>query len=331
MAPFISKISSSVIGGISGIGGKKKTPKIVIPPGTAISEFVLFGGSGGTATTGTIAVPGAITQIVVAGTGAGGAGGSTITRAGGGAASNVRGNTFPASGITSLYYSVAGDAPSGTNGGDTFLKINGAGGSDLIRLVGGQSGNNPGAGGPAVGGGPNAVAGGNGAPSTPRYSTGSPGGTAPQPFGCGGGGGGGGDHNNGVPGYSGGSGGPSNTTPISGSLLTRKGVGPAPNTWSFFTGTNPGGGGGGPGPGSVGAVAPNGGSVAYSGGGIGGTTNGFTGSGGGGGAGAGIRFDDPSDPTNNTRSFGGGGGATGVLGNTGGAGGRGILVVQLLT
>ena len=41
---------------------------------------------------------------------------------GGGAASNLEGNTFPIPGnsITSIYYSVGG-----SNGADTFIKING--------------------------------------------------------------------------------------------------------------------------------------------------------------------------------------------------------------
>jgi hypothetical protein len=295
-------------------------------------EYVLFGPS-----TGTIDVPSSITTIKIAGVAAGGACGPG-KGGGGGGASNIRGNTFPASGVTSIYYSIGGDATTaGGAGADTFVKSNGAGGADIIRLVGGGTGAGPswpnpsvaGAGGPVTGGGPNAIAGTPGGVGAGRYATG---GAAPAATagGTAGGGGGGGDADNGLAGYAGGAGGSSDTAPIYPSVISTISIGPAPSTWSFKNGSTTGGSGGPGSPGVSGSIAPDGGSVSYSTGGQGGTANPFTGAGGGGGAGAGIVFNDPANPTQNGKAFGGGGGGVGSGGSNSGAGGRGLLVIQLL-
>lgn len=295
-------------------------------------EYVLFGPSSGT-----ITVPSSITTIKIAGVASGGACGPG-KGGGGGGASNIRGNTFPASGVTSIYYSIGGDTTTaGSAGADTFVKSNGAGGADIIRLVGGGTGGGPswpspstsGTGGPATGGGPNAIAGTPGGAGAGRYAVG---GTAPAATagGTAGGGGGGGDADNGLAGYAGGPGGSSDTAPIYPSIISTISVGPAPSTWSFKNGSTTGGAGAPGSPGVSGTVAGNGGDVSYSTGGQGGTASPFTGAGGGGGAGAGIVFNDPSNPTQNGKAFGGGGGGVGSGGSNSGAGGRGLLVIQLL-
>jgi hypothetical protein len=306
MSPLLSRLGSSNFGFNKKKGGRSSP-----------EEYVLFGG-----TSGTILVPSSITSIKIAGSG-GGANGNTAPGSpdwnsgygGGGGASNIVGNSFPVSGVTALYYSV------GNSGEDTFIKANSSGGTDIIRLVGssGQTGA------PATGGGPNAVAGGNGGAEVARYSNGSSGLASPSPGGCGGGGGGGSITNNGEPGTAGGAGGAFTANP---NALIKLGSGPAPNTWSF--GTTP-----------VSTVitplgsGSQGQSFSYAFGGRSFANSGSAGSGRGGGAGVGLLYSDPSSPENG-QYFGGGGGGDGTA--YGGAfpsvnarqGGKGILVIQLL-
>ena len=308
MAPFFTGFTRA----IGGAGFGKRAGG-----GSRPEEYVLFGG-----TSGTILVPSSIASIKIAGSG-GGANGNTPPSSpnwnsgygGGGAASNIVGNSFPVSGVTALYYSV------GNSGEDTFIKANSSGGIDIIRLVGssGQTGA------PATGGGPNAVAGGNGGAEVVRYSNGNPGLASPSPGGCGGGGSGGSITGNGEPGLAGGAGGTFTGNP---NALTRLGAGPAPNTWSFGTSpvstvSQPSGSG------------SQGESFSYAFGGRSFSNLPAAGSGRGGGAGVGLLYSDPSSPENG-QYFGGGGGGDGTA--YGGAypsvnarqGGKGILVIQLL-
>ena len=309
MAPFFTGITRA----IGGAGFGKRAGG-----GSRPEEYVLFGG-----TSGTILVPSSIASIKIAGSG-GGANGNTPTAAGpefisgyggGGAASNIVGNSFPVSGVTALYYSV------GNSGEDTFIKANSSGGIDIIRLVGssGQTGA------PATGGGPNAVAGGNGGAEVVRYNSGNTGLASPSPGGCGGGGSGGSITANEVPGTAGGAGVAFTANP---NALVRLGSGPAPNTWSFGTSpvstvSQPGGSG------------SQGESFSYAFGGRSFSNLPQAGSGRGGGAGVGLLYSDPSSPENG-QYFGGGGGGDGTA--YGGAypsvnarqGGKGILVIQLL-
>lgn len=281
-------------------------------------EYVLFGG-----TTGTITIPATTSSIKIAGSGGGAPGvaagpaGFGGEAGGGGAASNIVGNTYTMAslpGVTSLYYSV------GASGADTFVKQNTSGGADIIRLVAGSGTT----GGPVTGGGSNAVAGGSGGAQSVRYGSGSNGGAAPAPGGCGGGGGGGGITNNGQPGTSGGAGG----SFTGGSAIQRLGSGPAPNSWSFNT--NP-----------VNTTSlplsatTQGQNLSYAYGGVSYIDAAAQGAGRGGGAGVGIQYNDPTSPENGNY-FGGGGGGDGSNGGAGAypstnarQGGKGILVIQL--
>ena len=303
MAPFFTGITR----GLGGFGfGKSVGPK----------EYVLFGG-----TSGTIIVPSTATTVKIAGCG-GGDNGSTSPgpifggcAGSGGAASNIVGNTYPLSGVTSLYYQVGDSAQ------DTFVKQNSSGGADIIRLVAGSGLT----GGPATGGGPNAVAGGNGGPAPGRYGSGVSGGASPSPGGCGGGGSGGGFTNNGMPGTPGGSGGAFTGNP---NAITKLGVGPAPNSWSFSNVpvTSPS---------VLASGTTQGTSFSYAFGGISYIDGPGGGGGRGGSAGVGIQYVDPSSPENGNY-FGGGGGGNGYPGGAGAypstnarQGGKGILVIQL--
>ena len=299
------------------------------------TEYVFFGGTG-SSTTGTLSDLSGYTTIMVAGVGSGGDGNPSHPGAccpgrggGGGGAANIRGNSFPVpgNGITSIYYQVGG-----SNGADTFIQINGPGGTDLIRFRGGtpNTGDVAGSGGPATGGGPNCVAGGNAAAGVGRYSNGS---SAPAATNAAAGGGGsGGAVNNGQPGTTGGSGGPSNFTPIAPTIITTTAIGPAPTTWSIGpAGPHAGGGGGyGSTSGTTNGTDAGDKSWAEGGGGAGVPAGPGSGNLGSGGAGAGILWADPSDPTNNGKFFGGGGGAIGASNNPiDGRGGKGFLIVQL--
>lgn len=297
-------------------------------------EYVFFGGTG-TPTTGTLSNLSGYTTIKVAGVGAGGDGNPSTPGgccpgrgAGGGAAANIRGNSFPVpgNGITSIYYQVGG-----SNGADTFIQINGPGGTDLIRFRGGSpnSGDVGGAGGPATGGGTNCVSGGGGASGAARYGTGPAAGGVTNA--AAGGGGAGGAVDNFQPGTTGGAGGPSNFTPIAPAVITTAFFGPAPTTWSIGPAGPHAGGAGGYGSTSNTTNGTNAGDVSWAegGGGAGIYTPPLSGAPGAGGAGAGIRWTDPSDPTNNGKFFGGGGG--GLAGNVleDGRGGKGFLIIQL--
>jgi hypothetical protein len=300
MAPFFTGITR----GIGGIGFGKRGGGVPEP-----KEYVFFGG-----TSGTILVASSITSIKIAGSG-GGANGNIGGYGGGGAASNIVGNSFPVSGVTALYYSV------GNSGEDTFIKANSSGGIDIIRLVGGSGQT----GAPATGGGPNAIAGGSGGASVGRYIDGNPGLASPSPGGCGGGGGGGSITDNGQPGTSGGAGGAFTANP---NALIKLGSGPAPNTWSF--GTTP----------VSTVITPRGSgsqgqSFSYAFGGRSFADTPVAGAGRGGGAGVGLLYSDPSSPENG-KYFGGGGGGDGApYGEefpsvNARQGGKGILVIQLL-
>ena len=307
---------------------------------TAITsqEYVLFGGNL-TNTTGTLSNLSGYANIKVAGVGAGGDGSVAFpgaccpgTAGGGGAAANIRGNSFPIPGnsISSIYYQVGGTGTSS----DTFVQINGPGGTDLIRFRAGGAGSTggAGAGGAATGGGPNCIAGSPGGGIAARFSNGQAG--TPSTGACGGGGGAGGAIDNGQPGTFGGTGGSSNFGPIAPAVIATIGTGPAPTTWSIGPSSVSGGTGG------YGSTA--------------GTCNGYPGTAvewayggdsagcmppgsggyGAGGAGAGIRWTDPSDPTNNGKAFGGGGGGVGSSLNpvphpTFQRGGKGFLIIQL--
>lgn len=304
------------------------------------AEYVIFGGDL-VSTTGTLTNLSGYANIRVAGVGAGGDGSVTFpggccpgTAGGGGAAANIRGNTFPIAGnsISSIYYQVGGNGTSA----DTFIQINGPGGADLIRFRAGTPGTTAGAGsgGPAAGGGPNCIAGSPGGGIAGRFSNGIAG--SPSTGACAGGGGAGGAVDNGQPGTLGGPGGNSDFGPIAPQVITRLGVGPAPNTWSIGPSSLSGGAGG---RGSTAGTSngTNGGDVLWA---YGGNCASFMppGSGGygAGGAGAGIRWTDPSNPTHNGRAFGGGGGGVGnsavpLPSPTFQRGGRGFLIIQLLT
>jgi len=281
----------------------------------AVYEYVFFGG-----TTGTITVPNIVTTLKVAGCG-GGANGVAAGPAGlggeaggGGAASNIVGNTYSLAGITSIYYSV------GNAGQDTFVKQNDSSGADIIRLSAGSGTS----GGPAAGGGPNAVAGGAGGAQVARFGSGSPGSSSPSPGGCGGGGGGGGASDNGQPGRSGGAGGPFSANP---NAIQTFASGPAPSFWSFRTTPVP--------TSSTDLSAETQGqNFAYAHGGVSYVNAPGSGGGRGGGAGVGIQYNDPSSPENGNY-FGGGGGSDGCPAGAGAYpsvnarhGGKGILVLQ---
>jgi hypothetical protein len=303
------------------------------------AEYVIFGGDSAP-TTGTLTDLSGYTTIKIGGVAAGGNGTPNHpggccpgTGAGGGGAANIRGNSFPVPGnsISSIYYEVGGTGTSG----DTYVKINGPSGTDLIRFVAGSPNPNQtaGAGGPSAGGGPNCIAGSPGAPGADRYGNGpaagpsSDGGTA-------GGGGSGGAVDNFRPGTTGGSGGSSSFSFSAPTLMTTIGTGPAPTTWSIGPGGPHAGGGGGYGSTSNTTNGTNAGSVLWAEGGGGSGVYAPPGSGnpGSGGAGAGIRWNDPSNPTNNGKFFGGGGGGLGSSVNPqNGKGGKGFLIIQLLT
>lgn len=333
MAPFFTGLS----GALSGQGGFGFSRRKNFFAGIIPKEYVFFGTTG-SSTTGTLLNLSGYTTITVAGVGAGGDGNPTSPGAccpgrggGGGAAANIRGNSFPVpgNGITSIYYSVGG-----SNGADTFIQINGPGGTDLIRFRGGSpnTGQTAGSGGPNVGGGPNCVSGGAGGGGGARYAGGGPAGGVTNA--CAGGGGSGGAVDNGQPGTTGGSGGPSNFTPIAPTVVTTTAFGPAPTTWSIGPAGPHAGGGGGYGSTAGTTNGTNAGDVSWAEGGGGGGAPASPGSGelGSGGAGAGIRWTDPSDPTNNGKFFGGGGGALGatsLLNPLDGKGGKGFLIIQL--
>lgn len=291
------------------------------------TEYVFFGDTG-TTTAGSLTGLGDYSSIKVAGTGAGGSGDTVgyAAGAGGGAASNVVGEAFsvPGNGITSIYYEVGG-----TDGEDTFVQINGPGGTDLIRFSGGTPGaSGGGAGGTATGGGTNCVAGTAGASNASRYNAGPP--AVANPNGCAGGGGAGGGVNNGQPGTVGGTGGASALTAT---VITTNSSGPAPTTWSISSGPNAGGAGG------YGSTAGNTNGTnagdalwAQGGGGAGVQASPLGGNHGAGGAGAGVKWVDPSDSTNNGKLFGGGGGNYGApqpSEPTDAQGGKGFLIIQL--
>ena len=306
--------------------------KIKISSPLSFREYVFFGGTE-SSTTGTLSDLSSFTTIKVAGVGAGGNGspnhpGSCCPGrgAGGGAAANLIGNSFPISdnGITSIYYEVGG-----SDGQDTFIQINGPGGTDLIRFHGGSPNPNQtgGAGGPASGGGPNCVAGGAGAPGAGRYGSGPP--ASPVTNAAAGGGGAGGAVNDGQPGTVGGTGGSSDFTPIASQIITTIF---SSRTWSIGPAGPHAGGGGGYGSTANTTNGIDAGDVSWAEGGGGGGVFAPGGSGnpGAGGAGAGIRWTDPSDPTNNGKFFGGGGGAKGNFNNPeDGRGGKGFLIIQL--
>lgn len=288
--------------------------------------------------TGTIADIGNFESIKIAGGGGGGISGTTQTSpvptiwngggAGAGATTNLVGETFPipGNGITSIYYQVAGK----NSGIDTFVQINGPGGTDLIRFNAGNNGSvqTGGAAPTTTGAGPNAVAGTAGRTGGNRQA-GEPPGADAATNGAAGGGGGGGLTNDNQPGINGGDGGPS-SFPNAPNFITTLGIGPGPGTWSI-PGASITGGIGGVGP------PPYGGGV--QGEDIGTAEAGNTppgagevGLGGGGGAGAGIGWSDPSDPSVDGTRFCGGGGGPGSgslpIGDTG-DGGAGFLIIQL--
>ena len=129
MAPFRSTLSRSV-GKLLGVYRERDSSlrgftqeSRSIAPGPILAEYVFFG-----ATSGTLSVPGETTQLEIAGV-AGGGGGKTQdypgggwNSAGGGAGSNIRGNVFPLGGVSTIYYSVSGDATAKNADGDTFVK-----------------------------------------------------------------------------------------------------------------------------------------------------------------------------------------------------------------
>jgi len=330
MAPLLGRLGVDRSG--FGFGGRRKLlSTLVFVP----KEYVFFGTTG-SSTTGTLPDLSGYTTIKVSGVGAGGdgnpshPGGCCPGRGGGGgAAANIRGDSFPVpgNGITSIYYSVGG-----SNGADTFIQINGPGGTDLIRFRGGSpnTGETAGPGGPSTGGGPNCVSGSPGGAGAPRFSNGNPAPGATNA--CGGGGGSGGAVDNGQPGTTGGSGGPSNFTPIAPNVITTTAFGPAPTTWSIGPAGPHAGGGGGYGSTAGTSNGTDAGDVSWTegGGGAGYPIGPGSGAPGSGGAGAGIRWTDPSDPINNGKFFGGGGGGIGgSINPVDGYGGKGFLIIQL--
>ena len=293
--------------------------------------------------TGTITVPGSCRTIKVSGTGTGGCGRAApgvcpTSRGGGGAASDIRGwaiNGSPLQGVT-LEYRVGHDSYNITNGSPTYLRVQGPG-VMVVEYAGGQAGSTgPGQGGPNNGGGPNCVAGVNGAANAGRFNDGTA--ASPGDISCRGGGGGGAYTDNMQPGRAGAEGGTNNAGPAAGSVMTSlPEIGPAPDTWSWGTGNYAGGAGVAGSPGGDGITNSAGGDKTFAHGGASTRSSPGAGSGGGGGAGAGQWFQDPA-ASEHTGFYGGGGGGQGASGSPpylpshplDGRGGRGILIVQFL-